>query len=405
MIEKINKNLSPRREVFFLGDLMDRNRITGYVAAGLGCAAVTFGICWYTMDYSRRDIIELGKKMSVVNECEKVMKEADYPFSDNSPIESAINGYVSGLASDKFTYYTESSDDAVKEMTAYVNTSGTAEASGFQVDIAEDGNILIKDVTEGLAADKQGLKKGDVITAVDGVSVSEAKYENIANKLLGKKDTKVNITIRRGDEEQDIEFVRDHVYKNLIENEKKQGIGILRIKSIDQFIGGQFDQSVKALEDCNKIVIDLRNNPGGDGDVSMDWAARLCGQAQVTKYYYTGKKEELSLEGKKDFEDKKIVILVNENTASAAEIFCANVAQNLDVKIVGTKTFGKGVFQNYADLSNGGQLCYVAGSFTVGDWECWQGVGISPDVEVQMDPALIGTDDDIQLKKAMELLD
>ena len=384
---------------------MDRNRITGYVAAGLGCAAVTFGICWYTMDYSRRDIIELGEKMSVVNECEKVMKEADYPFSDNSPIESAINGYVSGLASDKFTYYTESSDDAVKEMTAYVNTSGTAEASGFQVDIAEDGNILIKDVTEGLAADKQGLKKGDVITAVDGVSVSEAKYENIANKLLGKKDTKVNITIRRGDEEHDIEFVRDHVYKNLIENEKKQGIGILRIKSIDQFIGGQFDQSVKALEGCNKIVIDLRNNPGGDGDVSMDWAARLCGQAQVTKYYYTGKKEELSLEGRKDFEGKRIVVLVNENTASAAEIMAANLAQNLDAKTVGTKTFGKGVFQNYADLSNGGQLCYVAGSFTVGDWECWQGVGISPNVEVQMDPALIGTDDDIQLKKAMELLD
>lgn len=357
------------------------------------------------MDYSRRDIIELGEKMSVVNECEKVMKEADYPFSDNSPIESAINGYVSGLASDKFTYYTKPSDDAVKEMTDYVNTSGTAMASGFLVDVADDGNILITDVTEGLAADKQGVQKDDVIIAIDGSSVAEAGYENIANKLLGKQDTKVNLTIRRGNEEFELEFVRDHVYKNYVEDDIKCGVGILTVKAVDQFGGGQFDQSVKALEDCKKIVIDIRNNPGGDGDVSMDWAARLCGQAQVTKYYYTGKKEELSLEGKKDFEGKKIVILVNENTASAAEIFCANVAQNLDVKIVGTKTFGKGVFQNYADLSNGGQLCYVAGSFTVGDWECWQGVGISPDVEVQMDPALIGTDDDIQLKKAMELLD
>ncbi len=384
---------------------MDRNKITGYVAAGLGCAAVTFGICWYTMDYSRRDIIELGEKMSVVNECEKVMKEADYPFSDNSPIESGINGYVSGLASDKFSYYIMPSDDAVKEMTDYVNTSGTAAASGFLIDIADDGNILITDVTNGLAADKQGIKKGDVITAIDGTSVKDKGYENIANKMLGKQDTKVSFTIRRDGDEFDLEFVRDHVYKNYVTHDARNSVGIITIKSIDQFAGGEFDQSVKALEDCNKIVIDLRNNPGGDGDVSMDWAARLCGKSQVTKYYYTGKKEELSLEGKKDFEDKKIVILVNENTASAAEIFCANVAQNLDVKIVGTKTYGKGVFQNFADLSNGGQLCYVAGSFTVGDWECWQGVGISPDVEVQMDPALIGTDDDIQLKKAMELLD
>ena len=55
---------------------MEKNKITGYVAAGLGCAAITFGICWYTMDYSRRDVIELGEKMAVVNECEKVMKEA-----------------------------------------------------------------------------------------------------------------------------------------------------------------------------------------------------------------------------------------------------------------------------------------------------------------------------------------
>ena len=384
---------------------MDKNKITGYVAAGLGCAAITFGVCWYAMDYSRRDVIELGEKMSVVNECERVMTEADYPFSDNSPIESAINGYVSGLASDKFTYYVKPSDDAVQEMTGYVNTSGTAEASGFAIDVAEDGNILLADVKAGLAADKQGLKKGDIITAIDGTSVSETGYENIANKMLGKQDTCVTFTVRRGDEEFDVEFVRDHIYKNYIDHDIRRGVGIITIKSVDQMGGGQFDQSVVALAECSKIVIDLRNNPGGDGGVSMDWAARLCGQAQVTKYYYTGKKEELSLEGKKDFEDKKIVILVNENTASAAEIFCANVAQNLDVKIVGTKTFGKGVFQNYADLSNGGQLCYVAGWFTVGDWECWQDTGITPDVEVEMDSSLIGTDDDIQLKKALELLD
>lgn len=383
---------------------MKKNKLTGYVAAGLGCAAITFAICWYTMDYSRRDVIDLGEKMSVVNECEKAMEEANYPFSENDPINAAIKGYVQGLASDEFTYF-KPSKGPIKAMSDYVNTAGTAEASGFQVDISDDGNILLADVTEGLAADKQGLKKGDVITAINGVSVSKTGYENIVNKLLGKQDTRVDLTIRRDGEEFELEFVREHVYKNYVDCEIKNGTGILKIKAVDQFGNGQFDQCVNKLADCKKIVIDLRNNPGGDGSVAMKWAARICGRAQVTKHYYTGEKEELSTEGANDFNGKKIVVLVNEGTASGAEIITGTLAQYADVTIVGTKTYGKGVFQNYADLSNGGQLCYVAGSFTVGDWECWQGVGISPDVEVQMAPALIGTDDDIQLKKAMELLD
>ena len=75
-----------------------------------------------------------------------------------------------------------------------------------------------------------------------------------------------------------------------------------------------------------------------------------------------------------------------------------------DTIIVGTTTFGKGIFQYVEEFENGGRLKYTAGYFTVGDWECWQGKGISPDVEVGMDRSLIGTDDDIQLQTAIKLL-
>lgn len=384
---------------------MNKNKITGYVAVGLCSAAITFGICWYTMDYSRRDAIRIGEKMVVVNECREILEKASYPLGDDDPDSSAINGYISAFANDDFTYYIKPSSDAVADMTTYVNSSGTAVASGFKVDADSDGNILITDIVKGLAADKQGLKKGDVIIAINGSPVAKSGYENIANKLLGKQGTKVDLTIRRDKRELDIEFIRDHVYENYVDSQIVKGVGILTIKSIDQFGGGQFDQSVRLLKDCQNVVIDLRNNPGGDGAISMEWAARLSGNARVVKKHYNGETEELNVEGAKDFGEKKVVILTNAYTASAAEMFCAIITQNLDATIVGTKTYGKGIFQQYADLSDGGQLRYTAGSFTVGDWECWQGVGISPDVEVQMDPALIGTDDDIQLKKAMELLD
>ena len=110
-------------------------------------------------------------------------------------------------------------------------------------------------------------------------------------------------------------------------------------------------------------------------------------------------KQEPKLEG------KKVVLLVNNNTASSAEIFTAALKQHIEVTIVGENTRGKGVYQIVNLLDNGDQFKYTAGTYTVGDWECYQGVGIAPDVEVPMDRELIGTDDDIQLKKALELLD
>jgi len=100
-----------------------------------------------------------------------------------------------------------------------------------------------------------------------------------------------------------------------------------------------------------------------------------------------------------------MVVITNEKTMSAAEILTALLKQyGEDVKLVGTKTYGKGIFQKEKELSNGGILRYTAGYITVGDWECYQGKGIEPDYEVEMDSSSIGSDDDIQLKKALKLL-
>ena len=99
-------------------------------------------------------------------------------------------------------------------------------------------------------------------------------------------------------------------------------------------------------------------------------------------------------------------MLVNENTASAAEIMTALLKNNKQgCRLVGVNTYGKGIFQQEAELKSGGTVHYTAGKFYVDDRENWNGVGITPDVVVEMDSKLIGTDEDIQLKKAIELLD
>ena len=192
---------------------MKRNGLISYIALALISSGVTAVAFWLVLDYSQRDTVKLGKLLLPAKECEDILRDADYPIGDSDPIKAAISGYISALSTDKYTRYIPGMEE-YDEMTSIVNSSGTAVASGFQVDIADDGNILITDIITGLAADRSGLRCDDVITAINGVSVADEGYSNVVEKLLGKKNTEVLLTVRREGVEQDIIFKRDHEYKN-----------------------------------------------------------------------------------------------------------------------------------------------------------------------------------------------
>lgn len=364
------------------------------------------GITSAVFYYNNHYFIETGKKYQIIDECRQKIKESQYPdFDEQKAYVGAINGYLkSGV--DKFTSYSnDNNSNPIDEMKNYVNSSGTAIASGFQIDCNSDGNIIICEITEGLTADKQGLKKNDVILSINGNDVSETGFENIANKLMGKQDTVVNLKILRDNKEFEIDFKRDNIIISDLEYKNINEIGYIRIKSFHQMIKGRFNKAIEDFNECKSIIFDLRENSGGDGDTVMNLASQVVGDVEVTKYYYTGKKEVETCKNQNICTTSKIILLVNNNTASAAEIFTALLKQyGKDVTIVGTKTYGKGIFQIEDKLSDGGTLHYTAGYYTVGDWKCYQDVGISPDIEIPMDNSLIGTDDDIQLKKAIEIL-
>lgn len=155
-------------------------------------------------------------------------------------------------------------------------------------------------------------------------------------------------------------------------------------------------------------IIDLRNNMGGYTDYCLSILGNFLDQPlTVGEYhYYNGNSKDLNVSGYKNTNGEKVVILVNENTMSAAEIFTASMKQFYnDITVVGTKTYGKGTFQEYEYLPDDEQFKYTAGYYTIGDWQCYDGVGIAPDIEVAMDynPDIICTDDDIQLQTAFDL--
>ena len=342
-----------------------------------------------------------GEISSLLEECVDILKEKGVANFDN---DEAINGYLKA-GGDQWAERIASYDLAPDKFTTKdMNASGTLTASGFTIDKSDDGNILVTDVISGMAADKCGLRAGDIITHIDGTSISDEGYSNSARLLLGKQDTTAELTIERSGKAQNITFKRDNDAQLFYDSKVIDNILYVQIEAMAGMVEGYLDQSINDNPDVKGYIIDLRNSIGGETDIGVRCADKFVGANKVVLKSFTGDTETLVTEAKGDEITKPVVVLVNGETYSASETLTALLKQGADCTIVGEKTFGKGVFQREETLSDGSRLHYTAGTFTVGDWKNWNGVGISPDVEVEMDSQLIGTDDDIQLKKAIDLL-
>ncbi|MDE7105031.1 MAG: PDZ domain-containing protein [Ruminococcus sp.] len=379
--------------------------IKNYILTAVFSAGVA-GLATYCGFYLvNKDKLETGEKFSIIKECRDILAEkGSGEFNDEDAVIGAINGYLQS-GGDKYTYYYQFYNvDPVEDNKNYINTSGTALASGFQVDVSADGNILLTDITPNLSADKQGLKKGDIITHIDGVSISEKGFENYANKILGKQDTETELTVNRDGEIFNMIFKRDNDLLRDVKWEMRGNVAYITISAFGMLSAGNMSTAMDEVGDADKFIIDLRNNPGGQNEYMIQAVDYFVDEGNVNYYKNNDVETDVDYTNSGSV-DAPVIVLINENTASAAEIFTALCKQfGKNVTLVGTNTFGKGIFQEEADLSDGGKLHYTSGYFTVGDWECWQGKGISPDITVEMDGSLIGTDEDIQLKKAFELL-
>ena len=380
--------------------------ISGYIITAM-VAAVAGAGGGYLLAGGSGGSSDYGTAVKRIKEARAVIAEKGDPdFDDKKAADGIVNGDLSA-GGDKYTcYFNYNEIDDTTAMTSEINGAPTSFGSGFAVDKSENGNIILTEVKPGLPADKQGLKVNDEIIAIDGVSIAEQTYEKYARKILGKPDTEVKLTILRDGKEFEINFKRVNEGGKIIESKKYGSVGCLRIKSFSDFTIGQLDSSFDELGNVKGLVIDLRGNLGGVNSSVIDVASKFISSGTVKLKRFDGSEEVLTIRENELITEVPIVVLVNENTASAAEIMTALLKNNKQgCRLVGVNTYGKGIFQQEAELKSGGTVHYTAGKFYVDDRENWNGVGITPDVVVEMDSKLIGTDKDIQLKKAIELLD
>lgn len=322
-----------------------------------------------------------------------------FEYDEQKMADGAYMGFLYGLG-DPYTYYYN------EEEYAALQESYTGEYYGIGVLVQQDPEsreVTILRVFDG-PAKEAGIQKGDILYRVEDLMVSEEDLNTVIAKIKGDEGTTVNVEIYRKETKEYMAFdverrqvvTEDVEYRMLTDQ-----IGYVLL---DQFEGKAADQIKAAIKDLEAqgmqgLVLDLRDNPGGDLDVMLDIADIFLPRGVVLTIedvkghsipYYSGSQQFT----------KPLVVLVNGNSASASEALSGAIKDHGTGTLVGTQTFGKGIVQSIYPLQGGktGMKLTTAHYYTPGG-TCIHGTGITPDVVIE--PEEGGAD--VQLEKALEI--
>lgn len=327
-------------------------------------------------------------------------------INDDKMIEGAIKGYVSGLGDEYAEYYTpEEMSNELDE--AYGNYVGIGI---YMLVDSGNGQIIVSQPMEGSPAEEAGIESGDIITKVNGEQITIDNVTDMANKIKGEEGTKVKLEIQREDEVLTLDVERrtivvSHIKTKVLEND----IGYISIIDFDGGTAEEFKEKYNELKEkgIKSLIIDIRNNGGGVVQEALDILDILC-EKNDTLLITVDKNnnEEITKSNKKQTIDIPVVVLVNEYSASASEILAGALKDNDRAKLVGQKTYGKGVIQTLIKLSDGSGLKMTTEEYYTPNRNKINKVGIEPEYEVRLpkDIEELTEDNDTQLKKAIELL-
>lgn len=326
--------------------------------------------------------------------------------------QGAYKGLFQNLNDPYTVYYTK---DEFKKLIE--QTSGEYAGVGIQISNSPEGLIKIINVFKSSPAEKADLKPGDFIIKVNDKEYTGAEIDKAVSAMKGEENTKVKLTILRQNDndkqELDKEVTRkkikiETVKSKMIDPDNK--IGYLAIKEFDESTTDDFFNQLDKLEEegAKSLVLDLRNNPGGLLDTCLKIADRFLDEGDIvfTKDK-NGKEVVEKSDAKKD--DIKLVVLINENSASASEILSGALKDRKRAKIVGKTSFGKGIVQKIFPIGDDGSGVKITVSeyFTPSKVQIHK-KGVTPDIEIESDIKAneIGEkdEDDNQLQEALKVL-
>ncbi|MGA1046572.1 MAG: S41 family peptidase [Minisyncoccia bacterium] len=329
-----------------------------------------------------------------------------YPdkMNDKSSAEiGATKGLVESLE-DPYTVYF--SKDEYKSFSESLD--GKFEGIGAEIGI-KDGQLIIITPIIGNPASKAGLLAGDAIITINGESTFDTSVEAAVTKIRGEKGTEVKLEIAREGQTEIKEFVivRDIIDVPNIKVTEKDGVGIISLAQFQVDTAQELDQEILKFKekDIKNIVLDLRNNPGGYLQAAVEVVELFTPKgsiAVIEKGRDSNMMTELKTKRAPKYEDIKLVILVNQGSASASEIVAGALRDLKDIELVGQKTFGKGLVQSTKEFSDGSVLKYTIAEWFTPSGNALNKEGIKPDFEVELTSEDIQADKDPQIDKAIE---
>lgn len=326
-------------------------------------------------------------------------------------LENAAVGLIAGIGDVYSMYYTEEEMEAFNE-----ETEGEYAGIGCQL-LADptDQLITVTRVFKGSPAEEAGMRSGDKIVYVDDVYYTAYEMDAAVDVMRGTPGESVKVTVLRGLETVDFDITRKVVNINYVEYEILDGdIGYVMVYD---FLGDAvegFKAALEAFQNANVkgMIIDLRNNGGGLLDASVEMADMILPEGTVVSVCDKYENEE-TFTVDDEYYDVPMVVLVNGYSASASEILSGAIRDTGEGTLVGTKTFGKGVVQSVIDFPDGSGLKVTTARYFTPSGECIHGVGIEPDVEIELDEDVVTRyginnlphEQDAQLQKAIELIE
>lgn len=376
------------------------------LAVGLISVARYFGLHLFVRGSASQQIYD---KTKVVERCIDDFYQGE--AEDEQLINGAVKGMVSALGDKYSQYYTQEEYNEIMD-----GINGSYVGIGVSLQTNEDNCIVVVKVTEGGPAKKAGIKAGDRIVSVDGKDVSGSSIDDVVSMIKTDENDERAITIGierdsagGNTEKLEKQVVCEEIKVISVTSENYGNAGYIKISEFDKETSTQFGVAVENFKNdtIKGLVIDVRNNGGGSLDAAIKMLDELLpeGELITEKSKRDGDKVYHSTDEKSY--NKPIVVLINENSASASEVFAGTLQARGAAQLVGTKSFGKGIVQTVLSLerSCGGGLKLTTAEYFLPGGVSIHGKGLTPDVEIKLEEeGTTGTGSDNQLKEALKMI-
>lgn len=377
-------------------------------------ATITFSV---TMIFSRSQFDTMMQDIKSREAVYTKLAEVDAKIRNNyigeidqtTLMDGISAGYMRGIGDRYARYYT--AEQYKKEVDSL---NGNLVGIGVEVTTSDSGYILVHDTYDGAPAQEAGIQAGDLIIMVNGTQVSVNNVSEMIDSLQGELGTTLTLTVRRNNEDIPFEIVRRAFEIPTVQYRMVDTNAYIKITQFTSATESQFAEAIaNAQKDgATGIIFDLRENPGGLVEAATNILDTLLPEGTIaTATYQDGTTKVIAASDAEEL-NLPMVVLTNQNTASAAELFTQALRDYGKAKSVGTITYGKGVMQNIEQLSDGSAIEYTVATYATAKSENFDGVGIKPDFEIESvidaasQPAFedVTVDNDAQFKKAVEVV-